>query len=176
MRRTATLCTALAVAGCALPPAAPPSTDLVFGRLAVQVDATGDRPASSISAGFELRGDAESGELRLNSPLGTTLAAVYWGPDAVRLVTPQGEQTFADLDALSRTAFGETLPLRALPDWLHGRPWPGGGEPARALQTGPGFTQLGWTVELAQFDQGRLLAWRSAPPTVRLRAVLDTAP
>ncbi len=176
MRRSATLLAALVVAGCAIPPAAPPVPDMLSGRLALNIDAVGDRPASSISAGFELRGNAQQGELRLNTPLGTTLAAAYWGPDKVRLVTLHGEQSFDDLDALSRAAFGETLPLRALPDWLHGRPWPDAAEPAQALQPGPGFNQLGWTIELTQFDQGRLLAWRAAAPAVRLRAVLDAAP
>jgi outer membrane lipoprotein LolB len=176
VRRGATLLAALALAGCAVPPAGPPTADRLSGRLALQIDATGERPATSISAGFELNGNAEAGELRLNSPLGTTLAAAFWGPDAVRLITPQGERTFDDLDAMSRAAFGETLPLRALPDWLHGRPWPGAGEAAVPLQPGPGFSQAGWTVDLAQFDQGRLLAWRTAAPAVRLRAVLDGPP
>ena len=170
----APLVLALALAGCALPPVAPPGT--LAGRLALQVEAAGDRAAQSVSAAFELRGDADNGELRLNTPLGTTLATAYWGSGDARLVTAQGERRFADLESMSQAAFGEVLPLRALPDWLRGRPWRDAPEAARKLQMGPGFTQLGWTIDLARFDDRRLLAWRAGPPQVRLRAILDAAP
>ena len=171
--RHAWLPAALALAGCAaLPPPAADSQAL-SGRLALQVDAQPDRPAQSLQASFELRGNAERGELRLSTPLGTTLAAAFWGPGEARLVTPQGEKRFDDLDALSRDAFGESLPLRALPDWLQGRPWPGAAEAARPLQPGPGFEQLGWSIDLARFDAGQLQASRAGPPAVRLRAQLD---
>ena len=168
------LLTATALAACASVPAPQPGG--VSGRLSLQVDATPDRPAQALSAAFDLRGDAERGELRLSTPLGTTLAMASWAPGEARLVTPQGDQRFADLGMLSRQVFGEELPLRALPDWLQGRPWPGAADAARPLQPGPGFEQLGWTVELARFDRGQLTAWRAAPPGVRLRAQLDAAP
>jgi outer membrane lipoprotein LolB len=92
------------------------------------------------------------------------------------LVTPQGERRFDDLDMLSRSAFGESLPLRALPDWLNGRPWPGAAKPAQPLAPGPGFVQLGWAIDLARFDTGQVLAWRTGPPAVRLRVQRDAAP
>ena len=173
MRRGVALLAGLALAGCA---ALPPKPGTISGRLALQVDAIQDRPAQSLSASFDLYGSAERGELRLSTPLGTTLAAAFWGPGEARLVTPQGERRFDDLDTLSRDAFGESLPLRALPDWLNGRPWPGAAEPAQMLLPGPGFVQLGWTIDLSRFDTGRLLAWRAGPPGVRLRAQLDPAP
>lgn len=175
MHRHAALLAALVVSGCGLPPLTP-QPGLLSGRLSLQVDAVPDRAAQSISAAFELRGDAAAGELRLNSPLGTTLAAAAWGPGKARLVTPQGEQQFADLDALSRATFGETLPLRALPDWLQGRPWPQAAEAARALHSGPGFEQLGWSIDLARFDEGLVLATRTGPPALRLRAKMDALP
>jgi outer membrane lipoprotein LolB len=40
------------------------------------------------------------------------------------LATPRGESTFTDLDALTRQALGESVPVSALFDWLQGRPWP----------------------------------------------------
>jgi outer membrane lipoprotein LolB len=163
-----------ALAGCAAVPSAPPSAT-VSGRLALQVEAFQARPAQSLSAGFDLRGDATTGELRLSTPLGTTLAAAYWAPGEARLVTPEGERRFDDLDALSRDTFGESLPLRALPDWLQGRPWAGAGA-ARALPSGPGFEQMGWTVDLAGFDAGQWRASRAGPPAVRLRAQLERQP
>lgn len=173
MHRRAALLAALAVAGCALPPTAP-VPGLLSGRLSLQVDAGPQRAAQSISAAFELRGDGAAGELRLSSPLGTTLATATWGPGQARLLTPQGEQQFADLDALSRATFGETLPLRALPDWLQGRPWPQAAQAAHA-RPGPGFEQLGWSIDLARFDEGLVLATRSGPPALRLRAKMDSA-
>jgi outer membrane lipoprotein LolB len=176
VRRAAWLLATLALAGCAaVPPvpSVPGSPPALSGRLALQVESMPDRPAQAISASFDLRGSAEQGELRLSSPLGTTLAAAFWAPGVARLVTPQGEKRFADLDALSREAFGESLPLRALPDWFQGRPWPGAAEPAQPLQPGPGFVQLGWTIDLARFDSGQLQVSRAGPPAVRLRAQFD---
>lgn len=170
MRCGAALLAALALAGCA---AVPPAAPTLSGRIALQVDAQRDRPAQALSAAFELRGGADQGELVLSTPLGTTLAAAHWSRSEARLVTPQGEKRFDDLDALSRETFGETLPLRALPDWLQGRPWPGAAEAARPLQPGPGFVQLGWTIDLARFDTGQWQAWRDEPPAARLRVQLD---
>jgi len=172
--RAATLLAALALAGCATAPPVEPGA--ISGRLALQVEAFQDRTAQSLSAGFDLRGSADRGELRLSTPLGTTLAAASWGPGEARLVTPQGERLFDDLDALSRDTLGESLPLRALPDWLRGRPWPGAEQPARPLLPGPGFVQLGWTIDLARFEAGQWLAWHAGPPGVRLRVQLDPAP
>jgi outer membrane lipoprotein LolB len=148
----------------------------LYGRLSLQVEAHADRPAQSLSAAFELRGNAESGELRLSTPLGTTLAAAAWAPGEATLSTPQGQTRYADLDALSFATFGETLPLRALPDWLKGQAWAGATQPAVPLAPGPGFTQLGWRIDLARFGSGQVLAVRAGPPAVRLRAQLDDAP
>ena len=67
----------LALAGCATPPGSrddPPHN--WSGRLAVQVHST---PPQSLTAGFELNGSSEVGELRLHSPLGTTLAITLIG-------------------------------------------------------------------------------------------------
>ena len=169
--RGASLLAALALAGCAAYPPAPPGMSVVSGRLVLQVDEQPGQPARALSAAFDLRGDADRGELRLSTPLGTTLAEARWSPGEARLVTPQGEKRFDDLEALSRDAFGENLPLRAWPDWLQGRPW--AAEPARALPSGAGFVQLGWTIDLARFDTGLLQARRDAAPAVRLRAQLE---
>lgn len=175
LRRAAGLLALILVAGCAaLLPAA--GVDTVSGRLSLQVDAQGSRPAQRFNAAFDLSGNAERGSLQLNSPVGTTLAQARWAPGEARLVTPQGEQRFDDLEALSVKSLGEALPLRALPDWLRGRPWPDA--PSRTLRgaAAPGFEQLGWTIDLARFDAGWLDATRAGPPIVHLRARLDAAP
>jgi outer membrane lipoprotein LolB len=171
-RRAGAVLAAALLAGCASTPLPP----ALSGRLSLQVDADPPRAAQSLSAGFELSGTAEAGELRLSTPLGTTLAAAAWGPGGARLTTAQGERRFDSLDQLSQEALGEKLPLRALPDWLQGRPWAGAPEPALPLQPGPGFVQLGWTIDLARFSGGQVLASRPGPPGVRLRALLDPSP
>jgi outer membrane lipoprotein LolB len=168
------LAAAALLAGCAVPvPAPEPTSGEVFsGRLSVQIDAAASSPARSVSAAFELRGDPVVGRLDLSTPLGSVLAQARWSPQHVVLKTPRGETEFADLDALTREALGESLPVAALFDWLHGRPWPGA--PSRAgAPPGTDFEQLGWTVNLARFDDALVSARRDSPPPVTVRIKLD---
>jgi outer membrane lipoprotein LolB len=166
----ASLLAAAWLAGCATPPtAAPGETPWTTGRLSVRIAATATQTAQSSSAAFELRGDSNSGELRLNSPLGTRVAAARWAPGEAVLTDGNGEQRFASLDELSRRAVGEALPLSALPDWLAGRPWPGAPHQARD----GGFEQLGWQVQLARRTEGWIEASRAAAPAVQVRVKLD---
>jgi outer membrane lipoprotein LolB len=166
-RRHAALLVLSLLAGCATPP--PQGSDWLGGRLSVKVEALGDEPGRSLSSAFELRGDAERGELRLTSPLGTLLALARWAPGEASLTTADGERRYSDLDALAREALGEALPLRALPAWLRGQPWPG----AESHTTAQGFEQLGWQIGLARYAEGWLEATRSAPPAVTVRARLE---
>ena len=99
------------------------------------------------------------------------LAAARWSSDEVVLDTGSGETRYADLESMSRATLGEVLPLRAFPDWLAGRPWPG----APAASRGNGFEQLGWQVSLAGFGDGRIEAVRAAPPRVTVRVGLERA-
>lgn len=163
------LAATLLVAGCATRPANVDQMPWTSGRLSVRVDALAPQAARSVSAAFDLRGSGERGELRLSSPLGTLIASAIWSPGTARLITPEGETVFADLNALSQQALGESLPLAALPDWLAGRPWPS----APSLATTEGFDQLGWRVSLARLADGYLDAERSAAPIVRLRARIE---
>ena len=103
--------------------------------------------------------------------LGSILAQARWSPGEVVLATPRGESTFADLDALTRQALGESVPVSALFDWLQGRPWPGA--PSAPAGNGPGFAQLGWAVELDRFDEAMVTARRDSPPPVTVRIKLD---
>ena len=163
-----------ALAGCASvgEPAAP-GADVLAGRLSVRVEGTDGAPARSLSAGFELRGDAERGSLNLATPFGTVLAQARWSPQQVLLVTPQGQTSYADLPALTRELLGEALPLAALFDWLRGRPWPGAGSQATQPPDKPGFAQRGWQVTLARFDEGLIEVRRSEPPVVLVRALME---
>ena len=166
------LLAATLLAGCASALPVPGEPAWTSGRLSVRVDATASQSSQSMSAGFELRGDGQRGELRLNSPLGTLVAAARWAPGVASLTTPDGEQRYADLDSLSRSALGEALPLAALPDWLAGRPWSG----ASHTTSAEGFEQLGWQVQLARRAEGWVEARRAAPPAVLVRVKLDQAP
>ncbi len=175
--RLATLLAAWAAAlltGCATPPpdiAGP----LTAGRLALRVDATPARPAQNLSVAFELRGDAERGEMRLLTPIGTQVAAARWAPGEASLTDGDGTHRFANLDELADAAFGEPLPLGAWPDWLAGRPW--AGAPHRVINGGDGgaggFEQLGWRVDTTRLADGLLVASRATPPAVSLRVRLD---
>jgi outer membrane lipoprotein LolB len=159
----------LALAGCAS--VAPPAGELppLAGRLAVTVAAQAGSPARSASTQFELHGGAERGRLILTSPLGTTLARASWQPGAAEADTGRGVERHANLDALAQSLLGEPLPLAALVEWLHGRPW--GGAPHTS---GPGgFAQLGWDIDTSRRADGLLRATRTAAPAITVRALLD---
>ena len=160
----------LALAGCAsvAPPAgeAPP----LAGRLAVTVAAHEGASARSGSTQFELHGSAERGRLVLTSPLGTTLARASWQPGSAQADTGGGVQRHASLDALAERLLGEKLPLAALVEWLHGRPW----SAAPHAPVPGGFEQLGWGIDTSRRADGLLLATRAAAPAITVRALLDT--
>ena len=148
----------------------PAGADWVSGRLQVKVEATAATPSRSVASAFELRGNGDEGELRLNSPLGTRVATALWSPGSASLATAEGERRYADLESLSRDALGESLPLRALPDWLHGRPWRG----AESRATAAGFEQFGWQISLSRLaEEGLIEAVRNTPPVVTVRARLE---
>lgn len=176
-RSLAALSAALLVGACAsVPTAAPGSGDTLAGRLAVKVDAWNGSAARSVSAAFELQGTPQVGRLNLSTPLGSVLAQARWSPDAVVLATPQGERRFANLDELTAEVLGESLPVPALFDWLRGRPWPGAPSVATTPPAERGFEQLGWSVNLARFDEAWVVATRAQPPVVTVRAKLDPQP
>ena len=160
---------ALALAACATAPRPTPTEDALAGRLSVRVEPHRDQPARSVSSAFELRGNADRGELMLTSPLGTTLAHARWSPGQAELQTSDGTQHFADLDSLAYETFGEALPMAALFDWLRGRPWPG----ASSTPSTSGFDQLGWSVSTERAAEGWVVATRAAPPAVTVRAKLE---
>ena len=165
----AILLPATLLVACATRPADIASMPWTSGRLSLQIAASAAEGARSVTASFDLRGDADRGELRLSSPLGSLVAAAQWSPGRAVLETPQGQQQFSDLEALSREALGEPLPLQALPDWLSGKPWAG----AISQPREGGFEQLGWRVAINRFTDGFIDAERDAAPAVKLRVRLD---
>ena len=172
--RPAALLAALLLSACtSFAPPAPTAGEALSGRLAVNVAATPQAAARSVTANFELLGDARTGRLNLSTPLGSMLAQARWSPEQVVLATPQGERRFGDLDDLTREVLGESLPLPALFDWLRGRPWSGAASRETRPPAPPGFEQLGWTIDLTRYAQASVAATRAAPPAVTVRAKLD---
>jgi outer membrane lipoprotein LolB len=161
----------LLAAGCSTVPP-PASGDVLAGRLVLQISPGAHTPAQQWSAGFELRGSAQAGELDLTSPLGTTVAQARWRPGQAELDQGGERRAFPDLGELSRQLLGENVPLEALFDWLRGRPWPA----ASHERTAQGFVQQGWAVDLSGLGEGRLTARRDQAPTILLRARLEVAP
>lgn len=146
------LVAALLLSACAAPrPPTAAGEESWSGRLALRVDST---PPQSFSAGFDLRGSPEAGELQLNSPLGTTLASVRWSPQGAELRQGDRFEQRDSLDELTTEISGTALPVVAMFGWLRGN----------------NTAADGWTVDFSQQLQGRITARRATPlPSAELR-------
>jgi outer membrane lipoprotein LolB len=123
--------------------------------LAIQVK---DNPSQSFAASFELRGNAQAGELTLATPIGSTLAVLEWAPGSATLRRDGEIQQFDSVEDLVTRATGAAIPLAALFDWLRGIETPASG----------------WRPDLSQLGQGRLAALRlQPPPEADLRVVFQ---
>jgi outer membrane lipoprotein LolB len=154
--------TCFLVTGCAVSPKAAvvDSTSPIWrGRLAVRVDADGiDRLGRSVSAGFELTGNAIEGGLTLYTPIGGTAAVLAWSEHNASLFSKSEVRHFPSLKALIEEAVGTDIPVEALFAWL----------------AGINASADGWTVDLIDYTDGRLTARRAAPsPPAELRIVLE---
>lgn len=148
------------IAGCARPisESAPNSSknDFWTGRISLTIKS---EPEQSFSAGFELKGQSERGELTLISPLGNVLGVLRWSPGQAELDSGNRNiQRFGSVDALMVHATGADVPLAALFAWLQG----------------DNATTSGWSVDLSRQGEGRIFATRMQPmPRADLRVVLD---
>ncbi|MDB5912494.1 MAG: lolB [Ramlibacter sp.] len=135
------------LAACATPPRSAPTPGVQSwsGRLSLSVEGQANQ---SFSAGFELKGAPDAGELRLFNPLGGTVAVLAWEPGTATLDQGGSTRQFPSLEALAQEATGAPLPIAALFDWLAGKPTP--------IQ--------GWEADVTQVADGRLRARRTAPP------------
>lgn len=125
------------------------------GRLALQIE---DQAAQSFSAGFDLQGDADQGELTLYNPLGGVLARLHWRSGHATLQSGQETRTSSSLEDLLRQATGTSMPVAALFDWLAGQH----------------ASAEGWQADLSAIEEGRLVARRHTPePRATLRIALD---
>lgn len=145
----------LLLASCAQRPLHPMGSDYWSGRLSLHIHHT---PTQRWSAGFELEGHAQRGQLTLVSPLGQAVAQARWAPGVAELRQGHSTRLFASMDDLLLELTGAALPLPALFDWLHGHP----------------TDTVGWHVNLDQHASGRIHAQRSAPlPGMTLRVVVQ---
>ncbi len=136
----------------------PASSDLWSGRLSLRVQSD---PPQSLSAAFELKGTADQGELRLSTPLGTTLLSARWTANEALLDAGNQTQRYANIDTLVQQTTGASLPVGGLFDWLRGQP----------------SQADGWVADLSRHASGRISARRLLPaPVAELRIVLDAAP
>ena len=124
------------------------------GRIGLQVQS---EPPQAFFAGFELKGQASSGELTLISPLGSILGIVRWSPFEALLEQGNTSRRFASSDELLAHITGAAIPMSALFDWLAGIDTPA----------------PGWVADLSKQPDGRISARRINPaPAADLRIVL----
>lgn len=155
-----TLLAILLIAGCAGNPRATGQNDQKNEAWAGRISLTvASDPVQSFSAGFELKGRAENGELTLISPLGNVLGVLRWSPGQALLDRgSQNIQQFASIDELMERTTGAAIPLTALFAWLQGT----------------NATVSGWSADLSRHGEGRVNAKRTLPaPEADLRVVLD---
>lgn len=147
----------LLLSACASPPPATPRAAIPVwsGRFALTIH---NDPVENWSAGFELTGSADEGELRIQSPLGQQLARLRWSSAVAELQQGDRITQRPSLNALSAELAGGAVPVAALFDWLRGRPAP--------------FS--GWEADLSRHAEGRIVARRQQPlPTAELRLVFE---
>ncbi len=131
------------------------------GRLSLVIDpaAGAQELQQSFSGGFELRGNADIGELDLLTPLGQIVVQLRWTPSAAVILRGSQRESFSDVGDLIQRATGAALSLQQLFAWLEGK---------------PGTASSGdWQVDLSSHANGRIIARRSQPTPAVLRIALE---
>ena len=147
------------IAGCAHQTGSKGITDaenrLWSGRISLQIQS---EPPQAFFSAFELRGQAERGDLTLTSPIGSILGVLRWSPDDAVLESGGDVKHFASVDALLAQTTGAAVPISALFNWLEGK----------------NISVNGWTADLSRQGVGRIDAKRIDPaPQADLRILLD---
>ena len=117
------------------------------------------QPPEQFSATFTLEGTADTGELTIYTPIGTTVAVANWNADGATLTEGSKQQSFASMETLTRAVTGANLPLPALMSWLDH----------------DGETINGWELRSENPASGRqIFAKRISPlPQLQLTLILD---
>jgi len=134
------------------------------GHLSLKLQAFEGKSAEGGSFHFDLQGLATAGVLDISTPLGTMVASVRWSPENASLLTPDGQQVYASMDALLTQTIGEPLPISTIMQWLKGQPDPS--LPSTWVESTQ-FDQAGWRVDTAELSSGVLHANRDPQPHVR---------
>ena len=140
-----------------------PVTASYQGRLSLRIASD---PPQSLYAGFNLNGDAQTGDLTLNSPLGNSLAQLSWTPQSAVLKANNETKEYPSTSALIEHVTGTVIPLNALFDWMAGKDTPA----------------EGWEIDLSAMKTAnanndtvqRFVAKRTSPlPTAELRVAIE---
>ena len=155
----AALAALVLLTACAVPPPASDNARHWRGRLSLTVqNDLAQTPSQSVTAGFELSGSPQTGELTLYTPLGGTAAALSWSARSATLRSAGESREFASLEAMIRHTTGTELPLSALFAWL----------------AGDNAEVAGWQADLSQYVAGRILARRTeAGSETQIRLILE---
>lgn len=126
-----------------------------IGRFAITVNDE-DGKQNAVQGGFSWFDDGRRYVLDLTNPLGSTEARVEGRPGAASLTKADGTRLVADNpDALAEDAFGSSMPVSGLRDWLRGRlpADPQATDVKRDDQGRPvAFAQGGWRATLSRYD------------------------
>lgn len=162
----------LVLAACAaLPkPSAPPGEGAfeLHGRVAVRYGSDG------ASGNIAWRHSGEADDLLITSFLGQGVARLHRSGGEVQLVAEGREHRAPDAETLTERVLGWRLPLAGLPDWVQGRPAPGGaGQVRREGERVVAFVQDDWTVEYQAFEGERPTRLRLTRPNLEIRLIID---
>jgi outer membrane lipoprotein LolB len=164
---------ALALAACAaLPKPSAPVSEGGFelqGRVAVRYGSDG------ASGNVAWRHSPESDEMLITSFIGQGIARIRRSGGEVQLFADGKEHRAPDAETLTERVLGWRLPLTGLPDWVQGRPAPGGVEDVRRDAAGRvvGFVQDQWKIEYQAFDGERPSRLRLSRPNLEIRLIVD---
>jgi outer membrane lipoprotein LolB len=141
--------------------ASEPAAQRYAGRMSLVFDAEpGQTAAQPFSGSFDLRGNAQAGELDLLTPLGSIVAQLRWSPGLATLKSGNETRSFPSAAVLIEQATGAALPPELLLAWLQG--------------DRTASVQAGWQVDLSRHSEGRIVAKRLSPaPLATLRIVLE---
>jgi len=173
LRHALVVVAASALAACAaLPKQSGPPKEGGFelqGRVAVRYGSDG------ASGRVSWRHAPDSDEMLITSFLGQGVARIRRKGGEVELFADGKEHRAPDAETLTEQVLGWRLPLTGLPDWVQGRPAPGGaGEVRRdAGNRVVGFVQDDWKVEYQEFEGERPSRLRLTRPNLEIRLIVD---
>lgn len=117
------------------------------GRIAIRQGQHAD------SANIDWRQSPAHYRIELSGPFGQGGARIEGSPEEVSLQLSGDQQRYQGPtpEAVMQQALGWYLPVRQAHYWVQGRPDPA--YPFSALSDTPGFSQLGWQIELRRLTQ-----------------------